>query len=369
MAKNRHLSRIGPCIESLSFLILALCSWSHLVITDASAVNVGSVNGHQLAPVYRVTDAAKRKDHYIVKLRNELSKRHLDIVLSRLKTIAEDEGLDVYFRGNVTNLMTAFSARLSPKALERLREMDEIDYIEEDATLHPAAVSSWGLDRIDQQFLPLDRTYQSTIGNGSGITVFVVDTGIRSSHIEFDGRVSPFYDAIGDGKNGEDCSGHGTHCAGVIGGNTVGVAPGVHLLSVRVFGCDDNGYISDFISALDVISCSGMQPAVVSISLATELSTITNEAVAQLCRDGYFTVVAAGNHKDDACKYSPSSTREAIVVGATTRHDEIAPYSNYGDCVDIYAPGSSINSSYFTADDAYLTLTGTSMAAPHVSAT
>ncbi|XP_070543162.1 extracellular serine proteinase-like [Ptychodera flava] len=311
-------------------------------------------------------DKERIDEEYIVKLRDDLTVEELAAFEERLQALCEERGLHVEFHLNITALMKGFVAKVTGDALDILRWMDEVEYVEEDEVVH--ATTPWGLDRIDQVGLPLDNVYSSSpLGDGSGVSVFVLDTGIRYSHVEFGRRAKFFYDAFNDGYNGDDCQGHGTHCAGTVGGNTVGVAPGVTLYAGRVLSCSGSGSWSGVVGAMDAVAASGIKPGVVSMSLGGGKSTAMNDAVKRLTDAGYPVVAAAGNSNSDACSFSPASAPQAITVGATTSSDTLASYSNKGNCVDILAPGSDVYSSAKNGDSSYTTMSGTSMATPHVA--
>ncbi len=224
----------------------------------------------------------------------------------------------------------------------------------------------WGLDRIDQKTLPLNSAY-SYLQTGSGTTAYIVDTGILSTHQQFSGRVLSGYTAISDGNGTTDCNGHGTHVAGTVGGSMYGVAKNVSLVPIRILGCDGSGASSNVIAGLDWILKNGKKPAVVNMSLGGDANTSLDSAVENLFNNGYVMVVAAGNSNTDACSSSPARVSKAITVAATDNTDTRASYSNYGSCVDIFAPGSQINSSWIGNNTATKILNGTSMATPHVA--
>jgi len=227
--------------------------------------------------------------------------------------------------------------------------------------------ATWGLDRIDQRDLPLNSNYSYQY-TGSGVYAFVIDTGILSSHTEFTGRVQAGYTSINDGLGTADCNGHGTHVAGTIAGTTWGVAKGAYLVPVRVLDCSGSGTWSGVVAGVDwVAGQSSLRPAVGNMSLGGGYSSTVNAAVAGAVQKGVTMAVAAGNESTDACSKSPASEPSAITVGATTSTDAKASYSNYGTCVDLFAPGSSITSAWYSGPTSTNTISGTSMATPHVA--
>ncbi|MDC4879631.1 S8 family peptidase [Acinetobacter baumannii] len=254
--------------------------------------------------------------------------------------------------------------------IEAMKKNPHVLSVESDTIVNIDATTQsnpdWGLDRIDQKALPLNSAY-SYLQTGSGTTAYIVDTGILSSHQEFSGRVLSGYTAISDGNGTTDCNGHGTHVAGTVGGATYGVAKNVNLVPIRILGCDGSGASSNVIAGLDWILKNGKKPAVVNMSLGGATSSSLDSAVENLYNNGYVMVVAAGNSNTDACTSSPARVSKAITVAATDNTDTRASYSNYGSCVDIFAPGSQINSSWIGSNTATKILNGTSMATPHVA--
>lgn len=267
-------------------------------------------------------------------------------------------------------VLKGFSASLSDDAVQRLRGDPDVAYVEQDHTVHAMDVlnqATWGLDRIDQADRPLDTLYHYNF-TGAGVYAFIVDTGIRATHTEFGTRVVPGFSNIADGRGTDDCDGHGTHVAGTVGGAVHGVAKGVTLVPVRVLDCTGAGTWSGVIEGIDwVASQAGMRPAVANMSLGGSASSSVNAAVARAVAAGVTVVVAAGNENRDACTVSPASEPTAVTVGATTSTDARASFSNYGTCVDLFAPGASIRSTWITSDTATNTISGTSMASPHAA--
>jgi len=263
--------------------------------------------------------------------------------------------------------INGFAIEMTPEEAEALSQDFRVKYVEEDGVVTADATQSnppWGLDRIDQRNRPLNATYIFN-WTGSGVRAYVIDTGIRTTHTQFGGRASNVFDAFGG--SGADCNGHGTHVSGTIGGSTYGVAKSALLRGVRVLDCNGSGSNSGVIAGVDWVTNNHINPAVANMSLGGGASSALDTAVNNLANSGVPIAVAAGNSNANACNSSPARAANAITVGSTTTTDARSSFSNFGTCLDIFAPGSGILSSYFSSDTATATLSGTSMASPHVA--
>ena len=273
-----------------------------------------------------------------------------------------------------SSAVKAFAATLDASDVKRLCSDPAVQSITPDIRVSISQYS-WGTDRIDQSALPLNGSYSTSL-TGAGVTAYVIDTGVYAAHSEFGGRVSTGYTAIADGNGSNDCNGHGTHVSGTIGGATIGVARSVSIVPVRVLDCTGSGSMSQVLAGINWMVADHQPgvPAVANLSLGGSYYAPLNAAIDGAVADGITVVVAAGNSNADACATSPASAASAITVAASggtgsdpALYDQRASFSNYGSCVDVFAPGVRIVSSYYTSPNTYAYMSGTSMASPHVA--
>ncbi|HEY0154758.1 MAG TPA: S8 family serine peptidase [Longimicrobium sp.] len=340
----------------LPFLTLAACSDGSDVVTSARAPE---------APVFAAAGGKSIEGSYMVVLHEGADAR----------SVAAVAGVNPRYVYSAA--LNGFAGTLNAGQLNALQHNPNVRYIEQDGiatTTTTQTGATWGLDRTDQRALPLSTTY-SYNNTGVGVTAYIIDTGIDRAHAEFGGRALAGFDAFTDGQNSNDCNGHGTHVAGTVGGANYGVAKGVTLVAVRVLDCGGSGAWSGVVAGIDWAAANHVAgtPATANMSLGGGASTVVDDAVKRLIADGVATAVAAGNGNilgmaQNACNYSPARVPEAITIGATTTTDTKASYSNYGSCVDFFAPGSGITSSWIGAGNTETnTISGTSMATPHVA--
>ncbi|KPN21301.1 serine protease [Xanthomonas sp. Mitacek01] len=269
-----------------------------------------------------------------------------------------------------THALHGMVVNADKRKLAALLNDPRVDFIEEDGYVELSATqtgATWGLDRIDQRDRPLNGTYVYD-PLAANVRAYIIDSGIRTGHTQFGSRLLSGYSAINDGRGSNDCNGHGTHVAGTVGGTTWGVAKQVRLVPVRVFGCTGGSANSTIIAGIDWVRANRVLPAVANMSLGGPASTATDNATNNLINSGVTVVVAAGNNNGaNACNYSPARVANAVTVGSTTSTDARSSFSNIGSCVNIFAPGSSITSAWHTSTSASNTISGTSMASPHVA--
>ena len=309
-------------------------------------------------------------NQYIVVLDDEFVGR----AASAPEVEAEAQFLSSLYGGEIrrvyANALRGYSVSMTPQQAEALSRNERVRFVEEDSVVTASATQTgagWNLDRVDQRALPLNTTFDYT-QTGAGAHVYVIDSGIRVTHQDFGGRASVAMDYVGDGQNGNDCLGHGTHVAGTAVGATYGVAKNASVHALRVLNCTGQGQISNIAAAIDWVAANRINPAVANISITAAGSSPTMEtAVTNAVASGVVFTVSAGNSAWNACDYSPARTPTAITVGATMEDDVRAAFSNFGACVDVFAPGWNVPSAGIATDSAVRNMNGTSMAAPLVA--
>lgn len=354
---------------SRSFSFKAFCS---IVITLTLLLAPFAVQAQEAGPQAELISPQGQvvADQYIVVFKANAAVVSADAVTASVAALG---GQVKYVYGTALN---GYSAYLPAAALAAVRSDPAVAYVAADGivSLDPEEVSTdtvqagatWGLDRIDQRSLPLSTTYTYT-RTGSGVHAYIIDTGIRSTHTQFGGRATKDYDSVGDGRNGNDCAGHGTHVAGTVGASRYGVAKSVRIHAVRVLDCTGSGTWSGVIAGVNWVAAHRVRPAVANMSLGGGAYAPLDSAINALIAKGVVVVVAAGNSNANACSFSPARVPAAITVAATTSTDARASFSNWGSCVDIFAPGYRITSAWYTSNTAINTIDGTSMASPHVA--
>jgi len=333
-----------------------------VVFLGTACVDATSPSASRMAPLVGPVGMSARviENEYIVVLRDGA-----DVDLGA--TQARNGGGRVVAQWR--HALNGYAVQGPPDLIVALRTDPHVQYVEQvqeysvDATQLNA---TWGLDRIDQDNLPLNSTYTYS-NTGAGVRAYIIDTGIRTTHSEFGGRATFGVNYAG-GKN-DDCHGHGTHVAGTVGGTTYGVAKAVQLIAVKVLNCAGSGSTTGVVSGINWVKQDATTSAstVANMSLGGGVSATIDAAVTSAVSAGITFAVAAGNSNADACNYSPARVPSAITVGATTSTDQRASYSNFGNCLDIFAPGSSITSAWKNSNTATNTISGTSMASPHVA--
>lgn len=346
------------------------------------------------AQAQKLARGAPIPGQYLVVLKGGKGGGLLENPTDRLPKLADE--LTQQYGGQVLftygTALNGYLARLTSAQAAALAKAPAVKYVEQDSVVSKFAEqksATWGVDRVDQRKLPLDQRFRYPDRPGDGVHVYIIDTGVRSDHEEFKGRMGggANFAAAGPGPSGgpldgvldlfnpgkaepsdwDDCNGHGTHVAGSAAGASYGIARKATIYAVRVLGCDGSGTNSGVIAGVDWVAKNAKKPAVANLSLGGGDSTALDDAIRKLISGGVTTVVAAGNDDKDACVGSPNRVPQAITVGATDKNDKRSSFSNWGKCVDLSAPGSDITSAWFESDSQTKTISGTSMAAPHVA--
>ncbi len=342
----------------------------------AAAALVGCRDGNApIAPEGRINPAAapaaaqRIAGQYIVRFTQDVTDAP-----GLARRLVAAHGGDLHY--TYSHTIKGFAATLNDRAVAALQQNPHVAYVEADQLVHvngtESPTPSWGLDRVDQRS-GLDDSYTFDT-DATNVVAYIIDTGIRLDHVDFGGRAVTGIDEVTNGGDASDCNGHGTHVSGTVGGSTYGIAKGVTLVAVRVLNCRGSGSTSGVIAGIDFVTADHQpggsragRPAVANMSLGGGFSQSLNDAVAASVAAGVVFAVAAGNESTDACTESPSSAPSAITVGASDINDRFASFSNFGTCVDILAPGVSITSDWKTSTTATNTISGTSMATPHVT--
>jgi subtilisin family serine protease len=348
-----------------SLLVLATLGWAIAGCSDNLAPTEVESSPPAADPGFVAADKGRRPD---------VTGRFIVILAERTTPaeVAREYGLQPDFVYN--HALKGFAGRISDAARAGLLRDNRVVRVEPDGIARISAVTmtnaTWGLDRVDQRSRTLSTTFTYT-RTGTGITVYVIDTGLRLGHTEFGGRAVSGFDAI-DGGSADDCNGHGTHVGGTVGGKTYGVAKKVRLVAVRVLDCTGAGTWSGVIAGIDWVTANRSGPSVANLSLGGPVNSSVDYAVKRMIAAGVATAVAAGNgdaygYAQDACKSSPARVTAAMTISATNKSDAKPSWSNHGSCVDWFAPGVGITSAWHSGDASIATISGTSMATPHTA--
>jgi hypothetical protein len=368
MMNAKHLCAIGLAVASAALLNIPALAQEVDGSPDVQA---------PFPKMHRLRGAIPKQ--YIVVFRNEITKEEVRQIAKELK-IRRRRILQEY-----TNVLNGFAIQLTEQEAKLLSQDERVEYVQEDGlyTVNQVSLQScktaaadghvpkcvsqqtvpWNIDRLNQTSTTLDNKFTWS-GTGKNVNVYVVDTGIRTTHTEFQGRATSVYDAVKDGNGSRDCNGHGTFVAGLIGGYTYGIAKEVKLNSVRVLDCSGNGSSSNIIAGINWITANAQRPAVVNISFGGARNDAIDNAIMKSIDSGIVYIVAAGNDNVDASNISPARVPQALTIGALDQGQHRAGFSNYGGVVDFYLPGVGVYSAFSTSNTAQALSSGTSMAAP-----
>lgn len=344
---------------------VALASAAALALATPIAAQASnpSTGGDSMAPLYQADSKSAIPGKYVVVLRDGSGAMGVRSV----SALAQDVGATVHER--YSSALNGFSASMDDSAVDELRADPRVAYVQADQRVHAtdtqSPTPSWGLDRVDQAELPADDSYTYN-ETGAGVTAYIIDTGINAEHQDFGDRVGEGFTSVGDTT--DDQNGHGTHVAGTVGGKKYGLAKGVALEPVRVLDKDGSGSTSGVVKGIDWVTQNADGPAVANMSLGGPADPALDEAVEGAIGGGVTFSVAAGNdYGADACESSPADVPAALTVASTADDDAASDFTNGGSCVDLAAPGTDITSDWIGAPDATNTISGTSMATPHVT--
>jgi subtilisin family serine protease len=366
--QNQFLSSIRSFVAVFSTFafILAGCSKPDVQFTKQNFTLKEGFSEEHIAPVYKKNNVPPSlSDAYIVVFNDDVKETEVDTESDR---VCGESGSK---KGrSFKHALKGFTSHLSPAAVEKMRRDPRVKYIEQDqiATMSATQFTApWGLDRIDQSDNPLSGSY-TYASTGSTVDAYIFDTGLKLDHNEFAGRVKPGYNTISVGASPADDNGHGTHVAGSLGGTRYGVAKGISIIPVKVLDQFGTGSYAQIIAGIDwAIAHHTTKPAVGNMSLGGGVSAVLDDAVRRAVADGIVMCLAGGNAAADVSTTSPARVTEAITVGSTTKTDELSNFSNFGTGIDLLAPGSAIVSAWHTGINDINTISGTSMATPHVA--
>src|SRR5215207_1491211 len=348
--------------------ILAAAAATVTVAGVGFATVTGVAEAEETGTIRNYGGETAMRDSYIVVLDDGESALEAHGFDETSDELAEEFDGQVEYRYQAA--VRGFAATMTERQARRLSRDDRVAYVQQNHRYTASAVQvnppSYGLDRIDQRRLPLNKAYTST-AMASNVTAYIIDTGIRTTHQDFGGRAVSGVDTVDNDNDASDCNGHGTHVAGTVAGTTFGVAKGAKVVGVRVLDCDGEGSDASVIAGIDWVTRNAVKPAVANMSLGGNLNDALDRAIRASIASGVTYTVAAGNESADACGSSPARIAEAITVGATDATDTRAGFSNFGRCLDLFAPGSLITSASNGSDVASVAQSGTSMASPHVA--